>query len=110
MLNREPQQFEQIRFFVDGSHWTSKKKFDKDKKSMTKSGGHLGCSSGYNFNIYKEFTSCAVNGAKNSQGREQMHSTLSKLAKSFRQMSYVNFMHHMITFFAINNMHRMGKL
>ena len=106
MLNREPQQFEEVRFFVDGSHWTSKKKFNKDQNA----GGHLGCSSGYNFNIYKEFTSQSVNGAKNSQGREQMHSTLSKLSKSLRQMSYVNFMHNMIAFFAINNLHRRGEI
>ena len=110
MLNREPQQFETVRYLVDGSHWTSKKKFKRGQKLSPKSGGHLGCSSGYNFNIYKEFTSEFVDGAKNSQGREQMHSTLSKLAKSLRQMSYVNFMYHMITFFAINNMHRMGKI
>ena len=31
----------------------------------------------YNFNIYEEYTSGDVNGAKNSQGREQMHSTLT---------------------------------
>ena len=49
VLNREPKQFETTRFLVDGSHWTSKKKFREDSRS----GGHLGCSSGYNFNIYK---------------------------------------------------------
>ena len=105
-LNREPKQFECTRFLVDGSHWTSKKKFSEDSRS----GGHLGCSSGYNFNIYKEFTRGDVDGAKNSQGREQMHSTLSKLSKSLSMMTYSNFMNHLITFFAINNLHRMGKI
>ena len=57
----------------------------------SKSGGHLGCSSGYNFNIYKEYTSGDVDGAKNSQGWEQMHSTLTKLSKSLSLMNYSNF-------------------
>ena len=51
-LIRGPKQFECTRFLVDGSHWTSKKKFREDSRS----GEHLGCSSSYNFNIYKEFT------------------------------------------------------
>ena len=32
-----------------------------------------------------------------------MHSTLSKLSKSLRMMTYSNFMSHLITFFAINS-------
>ena len=64
------------RFLVDGSHWTSKKKFREDSCS----GEHLGCSS------------------------------LSKLSKSLSLMTYSNFMNHLITFFAINNLHRMGKI
>ena len=42
-MNREPQQFETVRFLVDGSHWTSKKKL---KKSDERQKGHLGCSEG----------------------------------------------------------------
>ena len=42
---------------------------------------NLGCSESYNRNKYKS----EVTGAINSQGREQMHSTLSKLGKSLRQ-------------------------
>ena len=82
----------------------------KKQDSRSKKGGHLGCSSGYNFNIYKEHTEVSVDGAKNSQGREQMHSVLDKLAKSFRQKNYHNFMRYMIAFFAVRNLMVMKKL
>ena len=61
---------------------------EKDKRSGKK--GHLGCSSGYNFNDYKEHTKVNIDGVKNSQGREQMHSILDKLGKSLRQENYFN--------------------
>ena len=60
--------------------------------------------------IYIKSSHADVDGARNSQGREQMHSTLSKLSKSLSLMTYSNFMNHLITFFAINNLHRMGKI
>ena len=48
----------------------------------------LGCISGLFFPEafidYKEYTKVDIDGAKNSQGREQMHSILDKLGKSFR--------------------------
>ena len=44
------------------------------KKSYGK-GGHLGCSEGFNFNLYKPYLPYKVN----SQGREQMHAILDKL-------------------------------
>ena len=52
----------------------------------------------------------SVDGAKNSKGREQMHSILDKLAKSLRQKNYHNFMQYMIAFFAIRNLMIMKKL
>ena len=70
-LNREPLDFEHTRFLLDGSHWQGMKKLKKqDKRSGKK--GHLGCSTGYNFNVYKPYTQQSVDGAKNSQGKEQM--------------------------------------
>ena len=108
-LNREPLDFEHLRFLVDGSHWQNQKRLKK-QDSRSKKGGHLGCSTGYNFNIYKEHTKVSVDGAKNSQGREQMHSVLDKLAKSFRQKNYHNFMRYMIAFFAVRNLMVMKKL
>ena len=68
------------------------------------------CSNAYNFNTYKQFTKVTADGAKNSQGREQMHSILTKLSKSYRQKNYHNFMRHMIAFFAIRNMMIMKAL
>ena len=102
-LNREPEEFEYLRFLVDGSHWQGQKRLEKTDSRSGK-GGNLGCSSGYNFNTYKPFTKNNVDGAKNSQGREQMHSILDKLAKSLRQKNYYNFMRYMIAFFAIRNL------
>ena len=49
---------------VDGSHWQGMKKLKKhDKRSGEK---------GYNLNVYKPYTQQSVDGAKNSQGKEQM--------------------------------------
>ena len=109
VLNREPEEFEHVRFLVDGSHYQGMKKLKK-KDSRAGKKGHLGCNSAYNFNLYKEFTKTSVDGAKNSQGREQMHSILDKLAKSLRQKNYHNFMRYMIAFFAIRNLMIMKKL
>ena len=97
VLNREPMQFEYIRFMVDGSHWTSKKKF---KKADQKSKGHVGCSSSYNGNLVKEHRTAPLN----TQGREQMHSVLDKLGKSLRQKNYRNFCAYLTAFFAIRNL------
>ena len=63
---------------MDGSHWTSKKKFNKDQNA----GGHLGCSSGYNFNIYKEFTSQSVNGAKIRKVESKCTGDLERVQKA----------------------------
>ena len=59
---------------------------------------------------YKPFTKLHKDGAKFSQGREQMHAVLKKLSPSLRQQSYPNFMRSMITFFAIRNLINMNKI
>ena len=80
VLNREPLQFNNIWFLVHGSHWSSQKRFKKQDKSR---GGHLGCGSGYNWNVYKPFTS------------------VENYKKYFRYMN---------TFFCINNLIMQNKL
>ena len=104
-LNREPTQYEDKLFLVDGSHWTSTAKF---KKKTNKQAGHLGCSNGYNFNAYKPYGDAI--SASNSQGREQTHSVLDKLSKSLRQRNYFNWFRYMKAFFAIRNLMSMNKL
>ena len=67
-----------LRFLVDGCHFQGKKKLKK-RDERTGSDGHLGCSESYNFMQYKKFTSVHKDGAKNLQGREQMHAILKPL-------------------------------
>ena len=86
LLNREPREFEYLRCLVDGSHWSGQKRLRKPDRSGK--GGHLGCSSGFNYNLYKPY----LPHQTNSQGREQMHAILDKLVPSLRQMSYPVFM------------------
>ncbi len=64
-LNREPEDVKNVLFLVDGSHWAGQKKLKKGDREGK--GGHLGCSIGYNFNIYKEAISKEV-VRENSQG------------------------------------------
>ena len=63
-------------------------------------GGHLGCSEGFNFNIYKKHLTPKIN----SQGREQMHSILNNCAVSLKQMNYKNYMSFVRVFFGLNNL------
>ena len=86
LLNREPREFEYLRCLVDGSHWSGHKRLRKPDRSGK--GGHVGCSEGFNFNLYKPHLPYQTN----SQGREQMHAILDKLVPSLRQMSYPVFM------------------
>ena len=104
ILNREPREFEYLRCLVDGSHWNGQKKLRKPDNSGH--GGHMGCSLGYNYNLYKEHLPADTN----SQGREQMHAVLQKLVPSLRQMSYPVFMTMMKVFFGINNLKRKGEV
>ena len=106
VLNREPLQFNNIRFLVHGSHWSSQKRFKKQDKSR---GRHLGCGSGYNWNVYKPFTSVEV-GAPNSQSQEQMHARLDKCRKSFCLKNYKKYLRYMNTIFCINNLIMQNKL
>ena len=76
MLNREAEPLEYLLTLVDGSHWNAQKKM-KHPNSKGK-GGHLGCSEGYNWNLYK--ASYGKEEAVNSQGREQMHAILENLS------------------------------
>ena len=107
-LNREPMDFVNIHFLVDGSHWPWQKKKETDKRSGKK--GHLGCSSGYNFNDCKEYIKVDIDGAKNTQGRKQMHCILHKLGKSLRQKNYFNFMRYIMAFLPIRNLLIMDKI
>ena len=109
-LNREPENFEYVRFLVDGCHFQGQKKLRRPDSRSGKS-GHLGCSTGYNWSVYKQYSRVTEDGGRgNSQGREQMHSILDKLGRSLRQKNYDNFMHYMITFFSIRNLMIMQKL
>ena len=69
-------------------------------------GGHLGCSEGFNYNLYK--SSYGTDEAINSQGREQMHASLENLSKSMRLMNYQHFMLFLYVFFATTNLHNRG--
>ena len=102
MLNREPREFEFLRCLVDGAHWQGQKKLKKPDQSGK--GGHIGCSEGFNFNIYKQF----LPQVSNSQGREQTHSEMEKVVDSLGQMNYKNFMQHMRVFFGMTNLKHRG--
>ena len=73
-------------------------------------GGHLGCSSSFNFNIYKESLEKEWGHTFNSQGREQSHALLDKCTASLRQKQYPNFMKWLACFFACRNLINMGEL
>ena len=106
-LNREPRDFKNFNFIVDGCHFQGQRKM---KKSTSGKASHLGCSESYSFMAYKPYTQLQIDGAHNSQGREQMHSVLEKLAPSLRQMNYSNFMRTLIIFFSVHNLWTMDKL
>ena len=98
ILNREADMIKYKLLLVDGAHWNGMKKL---KKPNTKGkGGHLGCSSGFNFNLYKKH----LQEKPNSQGREQLHALIEKCSDSLRLMNYRHFMIFMKTFFAVKNL------
>ena len=84
---------------VDRAHWRGMKQL---KKSDYRSAGHLGCSSGFNYNIYKP----QMFPKPNSESREQIHSLLEKCSTSLRLISYRNFMLFLRLFFAIKNLEK----
>ena len=100
MLNREAKHLEYLLALVDGSHWNAQKKMIGPS---SKSKGHLGCSEGFNWNLYKG--SYSKDEAVNSQSREQMHAILDNLSKSMRLMNYEHFMLFLYVFFATTNLH-----
>ena len=104
LLNREPREFQYLRTLVDGAHWQGQKRLRRPDR--TGAGGHLGCSEGYNFNIYKEH----LPHGTFSQGREQLHSKMEKMVDSLIQMEYSTFMLFIKLFFGINNLRNKGEL
>ena len=101
---REPREFEYLRTLVDGAHWQGQKRLKRPDRSGR--GGHLGCSEGFNFNLYKP----TLPHGTNSQGREQMHAKLDKMVDSLIQMEYSSFMIFMKVFFGINNLRNKGSV
>ena len=98
ILNREAEMIEWKLLLVDGAHWNGMKKLKKPDRSGKN--GHIGCSSGFNFNLYKPHLS----PKPNSQGREQLHSLIEKCSDSLRLMSYRHFMKFMRIFFSLKNL------
>ena len=124
MLNREPLEFEYLRLLVDGGHWQvsqlvwfaltsmtllslwqGQKKLRQPDRSGQ--GGHIGCSAGFNFNLYKPYISVKQ---PNSQGREQMHSKLDKLCPSLKLMDYADYMNFLRVFFGLSNLKNKGVI
>ena len=97
-LNREADMLQWNLLLVDGVHWNGMKKLKKPDRSGKK--GHIGCSSGFNFNLYKPH----LQEKPNSQGREQLHALIEKCADSLRLMNYRHFMKFMKIFFAVKNL------
>ena len=83
LLNWEPREWEFLRTWVDGSHWNGHKKLKKGYGLLyfvkfyhsymrfnrgKSSPGHLGCSRGFNSQLYKAYLPATFN----TQGREQV--------------------------------------
>ena len=64
IMNREASILEWKRLLVDGAHWRAMKKF-KAHNSKGK-GGHIGCSEGFNWNLYKPTVKRSTHKAENS--------------------------------------------
>ena len=105
ILKREACEFEYLRCLVDSAHWQGQKKLRKPDRSGA--GCHLGCSEGYNYNLYKQYLPY---NHPNSQGREQMHSKLEKLCSNLKQMEYSDFIAFLRVFFGMTNLKNLGKL
>ena len=103
MMNREAKRFEYLRVLVDGAHWIGQKRLKKPDR--TGSGGHLGCSEGFNYNLYKKTLPNNIN----SQGREQLHAKLDNLKRSLTQMTYRNFFNFIRLFFVQNNIEQIER-
>ena len=88
-------------------------------------GGHIGCSDGYNYNLYKPFLPYKQLNSQVSpytkyflvfdsfillQGREQMHAKLDKLCPSLMQMDYSDYMQFLRVFFGLTNLENKGLI
>ena len=80
-LNREPQRFKRTLFAVDQFHWH----------------GHVGCSSGYNLDLY------SVHKSLNSQVNEQVNAELQHIKSQLAYMTFDNFVFHLCLFLSIKN-------
>ena len=89
---------------MDGAHWNGQRKLKKG--DINGKGGHLGCPSIYNFNLYKEFEDVKIN----SQGREQTNALIERCSQTLRQKNFFNFMRYMNCFFAIRNLMTSSKV
>jgi len=83
LLNHEPQHFKDTLFLVDRFHWR----------------GHIGCSSGYNLDVYGAPHLRAVN----SQINEQANADLQKIRGQLAYMTATNFHFHLSLFLAVKN-------
>ena len=104
ILNREADMLQWKLLLVDGAHWNGMKKLRKPDR--TGKNGHIGCSDGFNFNLYK----ANLAAKPNSQGREQIHSLIEKCTESLRLMNYRHFMIFMKVFFAIKNLEKWNEI
>ena len=89
-LNREPAFFSRTQFSVDRFHWK----------------GHVGCSSGYNLNLYKS----SLTNTINSQVNEQANGGLQRIKSQLAYMSHENFMHTVSLFLALKSQDVTKKL
>jgi len=84
ILNREPTIFQNTVFMIDRFHWR----------------GHVGCSSGYNMDIYLQETLMQTN----SQINEQANSGLQQMKRYIAYMKADNFKFHVKLLLACKNM------
>ena len=80
-LNREPQRFKRTLFVVDRFHWR----------------GHVGCSSGYNLDMY------IAHKGLNSQVNEQANAGLQHIKSQLAYMTFDNFVFHLCLFLCLKN-------
>ena len=94
------------------------------KPDRSGAGGHIGCSEGFNYNIYKPFLPykqpnsqvriAVINISSQKiqmlQGREQTHSKLEPLCRSLKQMDYTDFMNFLRVWFGLTNLMNMKQI
>ena len=105
VVSREAKEFEYFRVLVDVSHYRGHKKI-KTGKGKQSTGGHLGCSSGYDSGLYKEY----MGKHFQTTGREQVHSPLNKLCSSFQQMKFTTYMKFLEVYFVYRNLKSLGEI